>query len=261
MTNNEKTSFNYGLFGKRMKKIRGNSTQGSAAYKAGVSKKQWLRWENGSVPRLDTAYDICSCFDVTADYLIGLDVEPHHVESDIHKHTGLCSDAIEILKIWNNNEMYKQNIEALNEMLVYENKRYKNKKILYQSIFHYIWNVIHSDKIKGLPYNLVRYRHYIGKSKYANPFTGEHEDRYGYKVLEVGDTVVNSKGERRKIKEIEIVNRVAKDADEVDNIYYEDTMTGQPYFMPYSAIVEKISKDRILEILGDMRWANIKPFR
>lgn len=62
------------LFQYRLKELRGEQTQKYVADKIGITEVSLSRYENGQrKPNLDIIYKIAKYYNVSADYLIGLD--------------------------------------------------------------------------------------------------------------------------------------------------------------------------------------------
>lgn len=73
MTKNGNTSFPKHL---KAARLAAGFTQQSAADAFGISLRGYCRWESGQTePSIGTIIEMCKCFDVTADHLLGLDDE------------------------------------------------------------------------------------------------------------------------------------------------------------------------------------------
>jgi transcriptional regulator with XRE-family HTH domain len=67
------------LVGKRLKKLRGNSTQQEIADKLGVSRASYSHYENGHVePDINLLIKMAELFKVSTDYLLGRTNVPDH---------------------------------------------------------------------------------------------------------------------------------------------------------------------------------------
>lgn len=60
-------------FSLRLREVRKGLTQAQAAESIGISQQGWARYESGKVlPGAEVIHQICSSFDVSADWLLGL---------------------------------------------------------------------------------------------------------------------------------------------------------------------------------------------
>lgn len=65
--------FSKDFFSARLKEVRNELTQAQAAQKVGLSQQGWARYESGKVlPGAEAIHQICSSFNVSADWLLGL---------------------------------------------------------------------------------------------------------------------------------------------------------------------------------------------
>jgi transcriptional regulator with XRE-family HTH domain len=61
------------IFSQRMRELRGALSQVSAARKLGISQQAWAKYETSSTsPSGESITQICSRFNVSADWLLGL---------------------------------------------------------------------------------------------------------------------------------------------------------------------------------------------
>ena len=66
--------FSKDLFSSRLKEVRKGFTQAQAAQKVGLSQQGWARYESGKVlPGAEAIHQICSSYNISADWLLGLD--------------------------------------------------------------------------------------------------------------------------------------------------------------------------------------------
>ena len=66
--------FSKDLFSSRLKEVRKGFTQAQAAQKVGLSQQGWARYESGKVlPGAEAIHQICSSYNVSSDWLLGLD--------------------------------------------------------------------------------------------------------------------------------------------------------------------------------------------
>lgn len=72
--------------GERLKRARlsaGFATMKQVSDALGLERTRYLKWEHGdAVPSLDMLVRLCRLFDVSADYLLGLDEEEARLTTD-----------------------------------------------------------------------------------------------------------------------------------------------------------------------------------
>ena len=72
--------------GERLKRARlnaGFATMKQVSDALGLERTRYLKWEHGdAVPSLDMLARLCRLFDVSADYLLGLDEEEARLTAD-----------------------------------------------------------------------------------------------------------------------------------------------------------------------------------
>ena len=77
--------FSKNILSSRLKEARGSLTQAQAAKAVGLAQQGWARYEVGKVmPGAEAIHQICSCFGVSADWLLGLSETPRKEEHEIN---------------------------------------------------------------------------------------------------------------------------------------------------------------------------------
>ena len=108
---------NENIIGVRMKELRGEMSQRQAAALVGIKPQNWNVYENGqSLPGAQIVIKLCDCFNVSADWLLGLsDVREASLEAapqfELHgkKTSNQLSDAALLAEI----AALKRRVEAL----------------------------------------------------------------------------------------------------------------------------------------------------
>ena len=63
--------------GEKLRSLRGQSSQASVAKIMGVSQPCWQAWETDKrEPNVTTIHDICKKLNCSADWLLGLEIQP-----------------------------------------------------------------------------------------------------------------------------------------------------------------------------------------
>lgn len=109
----------------RLKELRGAESQTAVAKRLGISQQGWARYETGKIlPGAEMIRQICSKFNISADWLLGLSdvrtttqsIEPPMI--GLNKRQSLQRDdvAFELAAIRRQLEQQKQEIAALKKL-------------------------------------------------------------------------------------------------------------------------------------------------
>ena len=88
--------------GNRLKSLRGQNSQASMAKLMGVSQPCWQAWEtNKNEPGATTIRDICTRFNCSSDWLLGLKAKKSEKDSGILKNDDIGRDCskCELIKV------------------------------------------------------------------------------------------------------------------------------------------------------------------
>ena len=235
----------------QLRKGKRESQQYIADTVLGCQLKTYRGYEKNraSIPS-DQLIKLAEHFNSSTDYILGLESQPTHIETDIYEHIGLTPKSVNVLSKWKNSKKHKQNIRALNDILEYENEKYMD--FINQSIFHYIWEILHSVKMKGMLPDTPIYR-YFDDEIIIDPETKEKADKPCWDKLKIGDIVTGNDGTPHEVTAINVVNnRLKTDKNKTDMLYYKDPEEEQPLYLKVSDIIQDMAQNRVIEILKDI---------
>ena len=141
------------VFAKRLRGImeKQGVTQQALSKKIGTSRQAVSQYTDGSVqPNIEKLYKMSTFFNVSSDYLLGIDdCDTHELES-LKKATGLSEEAVRILENWGEHPgIVNRELEALS--FIIENA-YSTK--LLECLYNYIFVIyffLHPDNNSILP--------------------------------------------------------------------------------------------------------------
>lgn len=109
----------------RLKELRGTESQSAVAKRLGISQQGWARYETGKIlPGAEIIRQICSKFNISADWLLGLSdvrtttqsVEPPMMAISKRQNLQRGDVAFEIAAIRRQLEQQQREIAALKEL-------------------------------------------------------------------------------------------------------------------------------------------------
>ena len=120
------------IFSERLKELRleYGITQKQLAEKLMTHQAVIAEWEReNKTPRTETIIELCKIFDVSTDYLLGLDDQPGHITYGQPKATApprLSKDTQDFLKLWDElNEADKIHITGYAKGIISANKKHR----------------------------------------------------------------------------------------------------------------------------------------